>query len=150
MDTFFSTKKGGKSSHGNTCCQLFVTDKGFMYVVPMCNKSKVLQAVKLFAKEVGAPDAIILDMSGEQTSKDLRKFCVEIGNTRSSSLRKGLHGPTKPNSILDKSRRQFAKTCGSPTAPWPSGTTVLKGVRASTTSQQETQSNCVDQTLTLP
>ena len=81
MDTFFSTKKGGKSSCGNTCCQLFVTDKGFVYAMPMCNKSEVLQAVKFFAKEVGAPDAIISDMSGEQTSKDLRKFCVEIGTT---------------------------------------------------------------------
>ena len=35
MDTFFVTKKGGTSSRGNTCCQLFVTDKGFIYVVPM-------------------------------------------------------------------------------------------------------------------
>ena len=78
MDTFFSTKKGGKSSYGNICCQLFVTDKGFVYVVPMCNKSKVMQAVKLFAKEVAAPDVIISDMSGEQTSKDLRKVCAEI------------------------------------------------------------------------
>ena len=33
MDTFFSTKKGVKSSHGNLCCLLFVTDKGFLYVV---------------------------------------------------------------------------------------------------------------------
>ena len=35
MDTLFATKKGGKSSRGNTCCQLFVTDKGFLHVVPM-------------------------------------------------------------------------------------------------------------------
>ena len=35
MDTFFSTKKAGKSSRGNTCCQLFVTDKGFVFVAPM-------------------------------------------------------------------------------------------------------------------
>ena len=33
MDTFFATKKGGQSSRGHTCCQLFVTDKGFIYVV---------------------------------------------------------------------------------------------------------------------
>jgi hypothetical protein len=25
MDTFFATRKAGKSSRGNTCCQLFVT-----------------------------------------------------------------------------------------------------------------------------
>ena len=52
-----------------------------MYIVPMCNKSEVMQAVKLFAKEVVAPDSIISDMSGEQTSKDLRKLCVEISIT---------------------------------------------------------------------
>ena len=50
-----------------------------MYVVPMHNKSEVMQVVKLFEKEVGAPDAIISVMSGKETSKDLRKFCVEIG-----------------------------------------------------------------------
>jgi hypothetical protein len=46
MDTFFATKKAGKSSRGHSCCQLFVTDKGFVYVVPMKSKSEVLQAVK--------------------------------------------------------------------------------------------------------
>jgi hypothetical protein len=30
MDTFFATKKGGKSSRRRSCCQLFVTDKGFV------------------------------------------------------------------------------------------------------------------------
>ena len=59
MDTFFATKKGGRSSRGHTCCQLFVTDKGFLYVVPMRRKSEVLQAVKQFAKEIGAPTSII-------------------------------------------------------------------------------------------
>ena len=68
MDTFFATKKLGKSTRGNTCCQLFLTDKGgFVYVVPLKTKIEVLLAVKQFAKEIGAPDAIICDMSGEQT-----------------------------------------------------------------------------------
>ena len=57
MDTFFATSKAGKSSRGHTCCQLFVTDKGYVYVVPMKSKSEVLQAVKQFAKELGAPEA---------------------------------------------------------------------------------------------
>jgi hypothetical protein len=81
MDTFFATKKAGKSSRGHTCCQLFVTDKGFVYVVPMKSKSEVLQAVKQFAKEIGAPDAIISDAAGEQSSQNLRKFCSEMGTT---------------------------------------------------------------------
>ena len=81
MDTFFATRKAGKSSRGHSCCQLFVTDKGFVYVVPMATKSEVLQAVKQFAKEVGAPDAIICDSAPEQKSKELRKFLGEIGTT---------------------------------------------------------------------
>ena len=81
MDTFFAMKKSGKSSRGHTCCQLFVTDKGFIYVVPMRTKSEVLQAVKQCVKEIGAPDAIICDMSREKASRSLRKFCGEIGTT---------------------------------------------------------------------
>ena len=81
MDTFFATKKGCKSTRGHTCCQLFVTDKGFVYVVPMTSKSEVYQAVKQFAKEVGVPDALICDVSGEQTSDKLRKFLNDIGTT---------------------------------------------------------------------
>ena len=81
MDTFFATKKGGQSSRGHTCCQLFVTDKGFLYVVPMRRKSEVLQAIKQLAKEIGVPSSIIADMSGEQMSHDVRKFCNDIGTT---------------------------------------------------------------------
>ena len=35
MDTFFGTKKSKKSSRGNTCDQLFVTDKEYVHAVPM-------------------------------------------------------------------------------------------------------------------
>ena len=50
MDTFFATKKAGKSSRGHSCCQLFVTNRGFIYVVLVKSKAEVLQAVKQFAK----------------------------------------------------------------------------------------------------
>ena len=79
MNTLFSTKSEVKYSRGNTCCQLFVTNKGFVYVVPIKIRSEVLQAVNQFAKEIGAPDAIILDAAGEQTSKVLMKYCSVIG-----------------------------------------------------------------------
>ena len=52
MDTFFATKKGGQSSRGHTCCQLIVTDKGFIYVVPMKRKSEVLLAIKQLPKKL--------------------------------------------------------------------------------------------------
>ena len=81
MDTLFATKKDGQSSRGHTCCQLFVTDKGFIYVVPMRKKSEVLLAIKQFAKEIGAPDSFVPDMSGEQMSSEVKKFCNDIGTT---------------------------------------------------------------------
>ena len=43
--------------------------------------SEILQAVKEFAKEIGAPEAIICDSAREQKSHDLRKFLGEISTT---------------------------------------------------------------------
>jgi len=54
MDTFFATQDGGKLSCGHMCCQLFVTDKGYVRVVPMKRKGEVLPAIKKFTKAVGA------------------------------------------------------------------------------------------------
>lgn len=81
MDTLFATKEAMKSSRGHTCVQLFVTDKGFVYVVPMKRESEVLQAIKQFAKAIGAPDAIICDASKAQTSQKVKQFCRDIGTT---------------------------------------------------------------------
>ena len=81
MATFFATKKGGQSSRGHTCCQLFITDKRFIYVVPMKKKSEVLPAIKQFAKEIGTPDSFVADMSGEQMSSEVKTFCNDIGTT---------------------------------------------------------------------
>ena len=50
MDTFFASNKEENSSQGHTCYQLFVTDVGFVYVVPMRSKMEVLKAVNRFAK----------------------------------------------------------------------------------------------------
>ena len=81
MDTFFASAKGAVSSRGNTCCQLFVTDKGFIYVVPMKKRKEVPQAVKQFAKEIGAPEALIADGAAEQKSQEVKQFCADIGTT---------------------------------------------------------------------
>ena len=81
IDTFFPTKKDGQSSRGHTCCQLFVTDEGFIYVVPMEIKSEVLLAIKQFAKEICAHDSFAADMSGEQMPSKVKKFCNDIRTT---------------------------------------------------------------------
>ena len=81
MDTFFATSKSGKSTRQNSCCQLCVKDRGFIYVVLMKLRSDVLQAVKQFAKEIGTPEAIIADSLKEQKLKELRQLLTEIGST---------------------------------------------------------------------
>ena len=81
MYTFFETNKAGKSSRGHTFCQLFITDKVSVYVVRMRLKVEVLQEVKLFSKDIGAPEAIICDEVGEQTSNNIQKVCRDIGTT---------------------------------------------------------------------
>ena len=80
-DTFFATSKARKSSRGNTCMQLFVTDKGYVYVVPMQSRSEVAKAIKLFMKDIGAPDALICDAAREQISQEVRSFCHKVGTT---------------------------------------------------------------------
>ena len=59
--------------------QLFVTDKGFVRVIPMTKKIEVPMDFKMFAKDIGAPDAIICDATYEQISKEVRDFCYKIG-----------------------------------------------------------------------
>jgi hypothetical protein len=120
MDTFFATKKARKSSRGHSCCQLFVTDKGFVYVVPMKSKSEVLQAVKQFAKEIGAPEAIICDPAGEQTSKPLRKFLGDIGTTL-RALEEGTQWANKAElyiGLIKEAVRKDMKSSNSPLAFW--------------------------------
>ena len=58
-----------------------MTDKGFVHVIPMKKRSDCFQAFKQFAKEIGAPDAIICDAAKEQTSNDIRQFCNDMGTT---------------------------------------------------------------------
>jgi len=79
-DTFFVTKKA-KSQRGNNCMQLFVSDKGFVYVVPMKSKSDFPFALKQFAKEIGVPLALICDPSGEQTSNNVKRIARDMDLT---------------------------------------------------------------------
>ena len=45
------------------------------------NKMDILHALKQFTKEIGAPESIICDGSGEQSSTELRKYSSDIGTT---------------------------------------------------------------------
>ena len=47
----------------------------------MKRKPEVLLSIKQFANEIGAPDSFVTDMSGEQMSSEVKKFCTDIGTT---------------------------------------------------------------------
>jgi hypothetical protein len=79
-DTMFATKKA-KSLRGNTCLQLFVLDKDYIVVYPMTKESEYPLALKLFAKEIGAPDVLICDGSKTQNQREVKLFCTQIGTT---------------------------------------------------------------------
>ena len=79
-DTFFVTKSG-KSSRGNTCAQLFVSDKGYVALYPLKSKGDFPQALKQFCKDVGVPLKLVCDPSGEQTSSNVKSFCHKVGMT---------------------------------------------------------------------
>ena len=69
-------------------------------MVPLKRKSEVMSAVKQFTKEIGAPDAIVCNMSMEETLPEIKTFLNDIGMTLRVPLREH-RGPTRLNDILD-------------------------------------------------
>ena len=78
MDMFFSKVKSKKNF---TMMQLFVSDKVFVKVYRIKSETEVLNAVKLFCKEVGVSKAVIVDPSPSQTSDKVRQFHHKVGKT---------------------------------------------------------------------
>ena len=79
-DTLYATAKA-KSTRGNTCAQIFVSDKGFVSVYPMRDTKSYLNSLKQFAKDIGAPDALVCDSHPTQKKREVRDFCAQIGTT---------------------------------------------------------------------
>ena len=79
-DTFFAAGCK-KTTRGNTCAQMFVSDKGFVAIYPMKSKGDFPDALHMFCKEVGVPVTMVVDPSGEQTSKKVKKFCHQVGTS---------------------------------------------------------------------
>ena len=64
-------------------CSTLVSDKDFVYVVPLKKEGQglVLQAIKQFAKTISAPDALIHDALKSQKSHEVRNYYNDIGTT---------------------------------------------------------------------
>ena len=56
---------------------VFVSDKGFIFVVFMKKRSEFPLALKAFAKEIGVPLSLVMDPSGEQSSNEVMRFAQE-------------------------------------------------------------------------
>ena len=61
--------------------QIFVSDIGYVYVSAMRTVSEFPKALKMFAKEVGVPEAIIANSHKCNKSKEVKCFCHKIGTT---------------------------------------------------------------------
>ena len=79
-DTLLVTKSA-KSLRNNLYLQVFFSDKSFVEVYCMELNSDFEDALHLFCKEIGVPISLVVDPSGEQTSKAVRKFCNQVGTT---------------------------------------------------------------------
>ena len=78
-DTMFASKH--KSTRGNKCCQVFVSDKGYVAVYPMKSQDEFETALHWFCKEIGVPVELILDGFSAQTTSTVKRFCDQVGTT---------------------------------------------------------------------
>jgi hypothetical protein len=118
-DTMFVTKKA-TSTRGNTCMQLFISDKSYLSIFPMKSKSEFVDSLKLFVKEVGAPEALIVDPSGEQTSAKTKQYCHLVGTTL-RVLEEGTQWANRAElyiGILKESIRKDMKESNCPVVFW--------------------------------
>ena len=58
-----------------------MSDRGFIAIYPMKSKGEFLDALHQFCKEVGVPTTLVVDPSGEQRKKEVKKFCHQVGTT---------------------------------------------------------------------
>ena len=83
MDTMFAGKKGGKSIRGYKTAQVFATEFGHVFVVPLMDKTgaSITNAIKQYFKTVGVPEDIICDQATEQVKGSSRILCHDAGCT---------------------------------------------------------------------
>ena len=79
-DTLFATKQA-KSTHGNICAQVYISDKGFLALYPMRDVKSFPLSLKEFAMDVGALEILVCDPHPSQKSCKVQEFCNQIGTT---------------------------------------------------------------------
>lgn len=118
-DTMFATPKA-KSMRGYTCCQVFVSDKGFVAVYPMRSQTEFQTALHWFCKQVGVPVDLIVDAHRAQTSNDVKRFCDQVGTTL-RTLEKGTPWANRAElyiGLLKEAVRKDMRATNSPMVLW--------------------------------
>ena len=72
----FATKH--KYTIGKKCCQVFVSDKGYIAVYQMKSQSEFDTALHWFCKEVGVPVDLIVDGFSDQKQPSVKQFCDQV------------------------------------------------------------------------
>ena len=60
--------------------QIFVSDMGYVYMVAMNSVKEFSKTLKMFAKEVGVPEAIVADSHNCHKSKEVKLFSMTLRN----------------------------------------------------------------------
>ena len=118
-DTMFANPNA-KSSRGNSCCQVFVSDKGFVAVYPMKSQEEFQTALHWFCKQVGVPISLIVDAHKAQTSKATKRFCHQVGTTL-RILEKGTPWANRAElyiGLLKEAVRKDLRATNSPMVLW--------------------------------
>ena len=76
-----------------------------MNVIPMDSKSEVTLALKQFGKEIGSPEAIIMNAYSEKKSQEVKQFIHRIGTALRVS-EKGTPWNNRQYFKLDFSKKQ--------------------------------------------
>ena len=118
-DTMFATPEA-KSTRGFTCCQVFVSDKGYVAVYPMKSQHDFETALHWFCKQVGVPVKLVVDAHKAQTSNKTKRFCDQTG-TILRILEKGTPWANRAElyiGLLKESVRKDMRESNSPMCLW--------------------------------
>jgi hypothetical protein len=119
MDTLFVTG-AAKSSQGNICTQLFVSDRGFVAFYPMKEQQDSFLAIKLFATDVGAPEVFVCDPHPAQIKHEVQEFCTQIGralNVLEAETQWANHTKLYIG-LIKEGTRKYMHSSGSPLVLW--------------------------------
>jgi hypothetical protein len=75
-DTMYSQVK---SSRGNKCCKIYLTDFGWSRSFPMTKESEVHETLALFLGRYGIPEVLISDSAKSYTVGEFRKKAKQVG-----------------------------------------------------------------------